>query len=118
MHLLVTGGTGFIGSRVVRLLVEGGHRVRCLVRAGRPGSKLEGLAVERHTGDILEAAGLREAVRGCEGVLHLASLSSWSDLRAHADRLDAIIVGGTRNVLDAVKAEAPRARVVFVSSSA
>jgi dihydroflavonol-4-reductase len=61
---------------------------------------------------------LREAVRGCDGVVHLAGISSWAEIRAQADALDAVIVGGTREVLAAARAEIPTKRVVVVSSAA
>ncbi len=52
--LLVTGGKGFVARNIVRLLVEKGQKVRCLVRESSPRNVLDGLDVEFCTGDIME----------------------------------------------------------------
>ncbi len=99
MRIFVTGGNGFIGSVVVRRLVEQGHAVRCLVRATSDTRRIDALPIERVTGDIRDAASLAGAMAHCDGVIHLAGLSSWNDL--NSPLMDEIVVGGTRNVLDA-----------------
>lgn len=114
MKIFITGGNGFIGSVVVRKLAERGHIARVLLRASSRTPRIDGLPYERVPGDVRDEASLREGMRGCEGVLHLASLSSWTDIRSPL--MHEVGVGGTRNVLAAARA-AGGLRTVFVSSS-
>src|SRR5215218_3996689 len=114
MKIFVTGGNGFLGSVVVRKLIKRGHAVRCLVRTTSDTRRIDGLPVERVIGDVREAASLAAGMAGCDGVIHLAGLSSWNDL--HSPLMDEIVVGGTQNVLDAARA-AGRLRAVVVSTS-
>ncbi len=113
MALFVTGGNGFIGSRVVAAARARGDEVRCLLRASSNTSRIEGLGYQRHLGDVTDRASLVEGMRGCEGVIHLASISSWSQIRS--PKMREVVVGGTENVLAAAR-EAGGLRVVFVSS--
>jgi dihydroflavonol-4-reductase len=113
MKVLVTGGNGFIGSVVVRLLVAGGHQVRCLLRQSSQTERLAELPYERAEGDVRDAAAVARAVDGCGAVIHLASLSAWDLI--DSPLMDEVVEGGTRNVLAAAKAR-PGTRVVFVSS--
>ncbi len=68
--VLVTGATGFIGSHLVKRLVNCGARVRCVTRGG---STVDGAETVR--GDYSTGAGLREAVAGVEMVFHLAGVT-------------------------------------------
>ena len=70
--ILVTGGTGFIGSHLVERLAAKGRAVRCLVR--RAGTNLPA-AVELARGDLETGAGLAEALRGVDTVIHLAGVT-------------------------------------------
>lgn len=71
---LVTGGTGFIGSRLVEALVASGREVRCLVRATSNTAALEALGVECVVGDLRDAESLERACCGVVEVYHLAAL--------------------------------------------
>jgi dihydroflavonol-4-reductase len=115
-RVFVTGGNGFIGSRVVAELISRGYRVRCLLRKQSDVSRIQHLAYEAHEGDILKIETLTAGMSGCDGVIHLAGISSWEKIRTAGVHLHEVIVQGTKNVLDACSSnESPR--LVYVSSS-
>ncbi|MBI3911750.1 MAG: NAD-dependent epimerase/dehydratase family protein [Armatimonadetes bacterium] len=113
MAVLVTGGTGFIGSHIVRALIERGERPRCLVRRDSRLENLAGLPVERIEGDLTDPASLARAVRGADQVFHAAAdYRLWSRDPA---QLYCVNVAGTRALLRAA-AEAGAKRIVYTSS--
>lgn len=115
MKVLVTGAAGFIGSNVVRALLEDGHDVRALHLGREDIRNLRGLEVEKIAGDVTELDSLRAAMKGCEVVFHLAAIYAlWT---RDADSMRRVNVEGTRNVL-AVAREAGVRRVVHTSSIA
>jgi len=114
MKVFVTGGNGFIGSRVVRLLCERGDTVRCLVRETSNTSRIDDLSFERHLGDIRDINSLIEGMKGMDACIHLASVSSWDQIRS--DDVEDIIIDGTKKVLEACK-QLGNLRTIFVSSS-
>src|SRR5947209_17224213 len=108
--VLVTGASGFLGWHVARVLREQGHPVRALVREG---SRIEGLQVERVTGDLRDPASLERAVAGCGLLFHAAA-----DYRLWARRPSELYhsnVDGTRNLLHAAT-QAGVERVVYTST--
>ncbi len=115
--VLVTGGAGFIGSNLVRALLERGDEVRVLDNFST-GSRanLDGLAVEIVEGELRSYERVHNAVRGAEVVFHLGALGSVP--RSVQDPLtsSAVNVEGTLNVLLAARDEGVR-RVVFSSST-
>jgi dihydroflavonol-4-reductase len=112
---LVTGASGFIGSHVVRLLVDEGVKVRALVQQGVPLANLDDLPVERVVGDLLDAHSLERAVEGCDTVFHLAAIFAyWLPDRGLMYRVN---VEGTVRLLRAALARGVR-RVVHTSSIA
>jgi len=113
--MLVTGATGFVGSAVVRTLLQAGQRVRALVRMSSRLDNLSGLDVETATGDMCAPETLAAAMQGCHGVFHVAA-----DYRMWVPRPSEIYatnVRGSRNVLLAA-ARAGVRRVVYTSSVA
>src|SRR4030095_1002891 len=74
MEVLITGAAGFLGSALSRRLVGDGHHVRALVRPGSDASSLDGVAVERVSGDVTDPGSVARAVQGVEVVFHLAGL--------------------------------------------
>ncbi len=110
--ILVTGATGLVGNNVVRALLESGHAVRTLVRAAADPRPLEGLEVERVTGDVTDAASVNAAVQGCRAVIHAAAEVHIG--RTGLERQRRINVEGTRNIADA--ARKARVRLVHVST--
>jgi UDP-glucose 4-epimerase len=115
--VLVTGGAGFIGSNLVRALIERGDDVRVLdnFSTGLRGN-LEGVDVEIVEGELRSYERVHNAVRGTALVYHLGALGSVP--RSVQDPLtsSAVNVEGTLNVLLAARDEGVR-RVVFASSS-
>lgn len=112
MNLLVTGGTGFLGSALVPLLVKGGHRVRLLQRSAAP--EAEALGAEVHRASLDDADAVAAALDGVEAVFHLAGQVSFDP--EDPARLYALHVQGTRRLLDACVARGVK-RVVLASSS-
>jgi dihydroflavonol-4-reductase len=115
MTTLVTGGSGFIGSALVRQLIDRGERVRCLVRAGSAGGNLANLDVERVQGDITDPASIERALDGITRVYHLAAL--YAIWRRRPAVFYQVNEEGTRNLLAACAA-ANVERVVHCSSVA
>ena len=72
--VLVTGATGFVGAHVTRALVERGDRVRAGYRNPERLDRLGGLEVEPVGGDVLDIDAMREAMRGCDVVFHVAGM--------------------------------------------
>jgi dihydroflavonol-4-reductase len=112
MKVFVTGGSGFVGSGVVPALVRAGHRVRCLMRSSSDASRIRHVPWESVIGDVREAD-MVTAMRGCDAIIHLASLASWNDIAS--PQMDAVVYNGTRAILDAAH-RLGNLRVVFVSS--
>jgi nucleoside-diphosphate-sugar epimerase len=116
-QVLVTGGAGFIGSNLVRALLERGDEVRVLDNFSTGNrSNLDGLDVDVVEGELRSYERVHNAVRGVETVFHLGALGSVP--RSVQDPLtsSAVNVEGTLNVLLAARDEGIR-RVVYSSSS-
>ncbi len=111
---LVTGGTGFIGQRLVAALQARGCRVRVLARQQRPELCA---ADEWHCGDLADPGTLAGMAQGCDSLFHLAGYAHATSkpYPAEVERHRRINLAGTEAVLqEAVRAEV--ARFVFVSS--
>jgi len=91
--VLLTGASGFIGSRVLEALRRRNHAVRCLVRKHLPSSS----ATEMIVGDITDPVACNEAVRGVTAVIHAAGEKS------QGSRYEAVNTEGTRNLLEAAR---------------
>lgn len=114
IHAFVTGGTGFIGANLVRLLVQEGYKVRVLVRPSSSLDNLRDLDVEVVKGD-LNNPDLWQQMLGCQVLFHVAArYSLW---QADREQLYRDNVLGTRQVLAAAK-QANIERIVYTSSVA
>src|ERR1700690_3934759 len=102
MKVFVTGGNGFIGSVVVRKLLQKGHEVRCLLRQTSRTERINGLSLDRVRGDVRDADSLLAGMTGCQATIHLAGLSSWDEIDSPV--LREVVEGGTRNILQAAAA--------------
>lgn len=109
---LVTGASGMLGTYLVRELAEKGWGVRALVRNPHRARHLGGTGVKLVVGDLLDRESLRQAIRGCDLIVHAAAAigsgSDWEAFRAGN-------VSGTGHVIQA--AAAAGARLVHVSST-
>lgn len=115
MLACVTGGTGFVGSFVVRALLDDGHQVRVLHRQTSKLDALQGLDYESKIGDVTDFDSLVSAFTDCDWVFHVAAVADY--WRADNDWLYEVNVEGTRKVLEAAQ-QANVKRVVFTSSAA
>jgi NADH dehydrogenase len=108
--ILVTGGTGFVGSHVVRELRARDLPVRCLVRSPRKASKATAWGAEVTQGDVTDIASLRRSATGVETVIHLVAV------RQGPEKLfQRVMVEGTGNLLAAAE-EAGVRRFVHMSA--
>lgn len=113
MKALVTGANGFIGSHLVRELVDRGWDVSCLVRKTGRLESLQGIPVRIAFGEVRDTESLKAAVRGQDVVFHLAGVISAPDMKTYRD----VNVAGTLNLLEACLEENPGLRkFVYVSS--
>ena len=116
---LVTGGTGFIGSALVRALVHHGAQVRCLDNNSRGASERLGDVIDRVElviGDVRDPATVARATRGVESVCHLAFINGTEFFYDRPELVLEVAVKGMMNVLDACLAEGVRDLIVASSS--
>jgi dihydroflavonol-4-reductase len=111
MKAVITGASGHVGVSLARALITHGHDVRVMVRS--PSRGLNGLPVERVTGDVTLAESLEPAFEGAEVVFHAAGRIAIT--RADTAAVIATNVGGTRNVVAACRRVGVR-RLVYFSS--
>lgn len=115
MATLVTGATGFLGSHLVRKLVQKGEKVRILLRKTSKTTNIEGLDVERVYGDVMEKDSIRAALEGCDTIYHTAGFVSFR--KSDYSKMEDINVKGTINALSAALESGVR-RAVYTSSVA
>jgi uncharacterized protein YbjT (DUF2867 family) len=114
MKVFVTGGTGFVGSEVLRQLIAAGHTVRALVREGSE-SKLAVLEnVSVHPGDVTDAGSLDGGPAGCDAVIHLVGIIR--DLPGRGVTFKKMHVEATENVLRATEKQGVK-RYLHMSSN-
>ena len=112
---LLTGGTGFVGAHIARLLVERGDRIRVLCRENSDRSLLVDHDVEWQIGDLGDSESLKRAVEGCRKVYHCAA-----DYRLFARKpaqMYSINVDGTESLLEACRSQGVE-KIVYTSSVA
>lgn len=124
MTILITGADGFIGSHLTEALVRAGHKVRAFVYYNsfnswgwldRCAPEIKG-NFEVFAGDIRDPYGVKEAMKGCEAVLHLAALIAIPFSYHSPDTYVDTNVKGTLNVLQAARELGVR-RVIHTSTS-
>jgi dihydroflavonol-4-reductase len=113
MKVLVTGATGFLGSNLVHHLVEQGEDVRILKRPSTPPVLIGDLPLETAEGDVTDRESVERAVRGVEGIYHVAGVVSyWRPMQKQQWQVNVV---GTRNVVESA-ARAGVRRIVHTSS--
>ncbi len=114
MKVLITGPDGLLGSHIVRELLADGYAVRALVLPGSSSRTLEGLPIERFTGDIRNAEDVRKALVGCDIIIHAAaSTSVWP---TRSQKIWEVNLRGTQNVVNAALEKRVK-RFIYVSSA-
>ena len=108
--ILVTGGTGFVGPKVVRALRDRDLSVRCLVRRPEQASNLAALGCDLAKGDVTDAASLADAATGCDCVVHLVAIR-----QGRPEQFQRVMVDGTRNLVAAAEKAGVR-RFVLMSA--
>ncbi|MEA2367913.1 MAG: hypothetical protein QOH38_631 [Thermoleophilaceae bacterium] len=110
----VTGGSGFIGGRLIRRLVADGWRVRALARSDRSASAVEQAGAEAVRGDLDQVESMRAGAEGCDFAFHAAAyVKNWGT-REDFERGNVV---GTRNALEAARSAGVR-RFVHVGTEA
>ena len=99
MKVFLTGGTGFVGSEVLRQLVAAGYIVRALVRKGSEDKLAVMQNVEVYPGDVTDAASLVNALAGCDAVIHLIGIIR--EFPGRGVTFNKMHVESTRHVLEA-----------------
>ena len=119
MNFLVTGGAGFIGSRVVKMLLEENHQVTVIDNLSS--GKLENLIdfqnkIDFHNADIRDLEKIKTIASKSDGIFHFAALTDVLESFTKSDEYNAVNVKGTENILDVAKQF--DLKVVFASSAA
>jgi uncharacterized protein YbjT (DUF2867 family) len=109
--ILVTGGTGFVGPKVVHALRGEERPVRVLARRPEKHGQISAWGCELVSGDVTDPQSLRRAVEGCEAVVHLVGLPPFSNPKA----IERVMTQGTRDLVAAAR-DAGVGRFVLMSA--
>jgi dihydroflavonol-4-reductase len=115
--VFVTGGTGFVGSALVRALVKNGDEVTLLIQPNDPQEKsVEGLPIKKVSGDILKPETFKNAAKGTKIFYHAAFLYKLPPIGVKSvPRMDAVNIQGTKNAVDVAQRVGVK-KFVFTSS--
>ncbi len=111
---MVTGATGFVGSSLVKALIEEGAQVQVLIRPTSNLNRLDKLPVSLIRGDVTNPETLEGAFKDCDDVIHAAGMLGQAGITE--EMYHELHVQGTRHVLDEIQATNPTAKVLYVSS--
>ena len=110
MKILVTGGYGFVGPKIVHALRARDHDVRALVRDRGKAKTLESWGCELVDGDVTEPESIRRAAEGVECVVHLVAM-----IKGSPEEFERVMAQGTRDLIAAAEAAGAR-RFVLMSA--
>ncbi|MFA9371892.1 MAG: SDR family oxidoreductase [Labilibaculum antarcticum] len=114
MNILITGATGFIGTRLTLKLAAKGHCVHALYRSEEKAKAIVHPNVILFKGDITDYRSVEKAVKSCEVIFHMAAFAkAWAKDAATFNKIN---VQGTVNVLDAAQKEGVR-KIVYTSTA-
>jgi uncharacterized protein YbjT (DUF2867 family) len=108
--ILVTGGTGFVGSRIVHALRTEDRRVRCLVRNPERAGQLSAWGCELVEGDVTDPESLKRAAEGADAVIHLVAI-----IAGRPEEFEEVMTRGTESLLAAAEQAGIR-RFVLMSA--
>ncbi len=98
--ILITGGTGFVGSHLIKRLIDEGHEVRCVIREdSKKIDRIKGLGAEIVHGDVTDANSLIDACKGIDIIVHLVGIIQ----EEKGMTFQSIHVDGTQNLINAAK---------------
>lgn len=115
MKIFITGGTGFIGTHLIRRLSDTDHELVCLARENSKTEFLENSGAKIIIGDVTEKSSFQKGMEGCEWLIHLAS--SFVFWVPNNKIYHEVNVAGTRNVLESALEEGI-SKIVYVSTAA
>ena len=115
MKAFVTGGTGFIGGHVVKKLRDRGDDVVALARSRSRAAELEELGCEIVEGDLSDKDGLRDAMKGCDSVFHIAAVYKVGIPKSECPEMHEANVAGTERTIDAAVGAGVN-RITYVST--
>jgi len=116
MNVLVTGGTGFVGRGALPLLLEAGHDLRALVRAGSERKLPLHQRCTPITGNPLDVSSVTRALEGCDAVVHLLGIRR-KETKSTGLTYDDVDVGSVRVMVEAMQAAGVR-RILLLSAGA
>ena len=117
MRVLVTGGTGYIGSTAVEILITQGFEISILDDCSTGHADTVPAGVRFVQGSLLNSAEVAEALTGCDAVMHFAGKSLVGESVEKPDHYHSVNVDGTRILLDEMRKQSVN-KIVFSSSAA